>query len=170
MHQSTRTLVVCATSVSLLFSTSCEQLGPIGSAVAGAAGGIAADALLNNGRIDTNRAIRSGIVGAAAGLALYYIAKANSQQQQIASTQGRSARSSSTVRRKISNGQAKKMAVVVPPRDGNPGGIMKVDPATGAPESNKIYQPKGSQSLNTGDVVRLDGTPCALYGSYSQGM
>lgn len=83
---------------------------------------------------------------------------------------GRSAASNSTVRKKINNGQAKRAAVVVPPKDGNPGGIMQVDPTTGKPVSDKIFQPKTGSSLSTGDVVKLDGTPCALYGSYSQGM
>lgn len=149
-----------------------NDLGAGGSMLAGAGlGGVIGGLAGNGGKFSGRNAAIGAGVGAAVGLVVHYIARANDEQRRVAATNGRSAVSSRSVRQKISNGQAKKAAVVVPPRNGNPGGIMKVNPTTGAPESDKIYQPpKGSGRLSTGDVIKLDGTPCALYGSYSQGM
>ena len=178
MKKVTQSIVSVVTSIALVFSTSCAELqqvandlGAGGSMAAGAGlGGLVGGLTGGHGKFSGRNAAFGALAGAAIGLALHYVAKANVQQQQIAASNGRSAVSSRAVKQKISNGQAKKAAVVVPPKNGNPGGIMQVDPNTGRPVSDKIFQPKTRGSLSTGDVVKLDGTPCALYGSYSQGM
>lgn len=179
MNPITRSFVSLSTCTALFFSTSCAELqqaandlGAGGSMLTGAGlGGIVGGFTGNGGKFSGRNAAIGAGVGAAVGLAVHYIARANAEQQRIAANNARSAVGSRSVRQRISNGQAKKAAVVVPPKNGNPGGIMKVNPTTGKPESDKIYQPpKGSGRLSTGDVIKLDGTPCALYGSYSQGM
>lgn len=179
MNPITRTFVSLSTCSALFFSTSCAELqqaandlGAGGSMLTGAGLGAGIGGLTGkHGRFSGRNAAIGAVAGAAVGLAFHYIARANAEQQRIAANNARSAVSSRSVQQRISNGQAKKAAVVVPPKNGNPGGIMKVNPATGKPESNKIYQPPaGSGRLSTGDVIKLDGTPCALYGSYSQGM
>ena len=178
MKKVTRSTVSVVTSVALVLSTSCAELqqvsndlGAGGSMATGAGiGGLIGGLTGGRGEFSGRNAAIGALAGAAIGLACHYIAKANVQQQQIAVNKGRSAVSNRSVRQKISNGQARTAAVVVPAKDGNPGGIMQVDPNTGRPVSDKIFQPKTGSSLSTGDVVKLDGTPCALYGSYSQGM
>ncbi len=178
MNQITRSFVAFSTSTALLFTTSCAELqqaandmGAGGSMLAGAALGGAAGGLMGgHGHFSGRNAAIGVLAGAAIGLVFHSIAQANIQQQQIAENNARNAVANRTVRQRLQNGQAKKAAVVVPSKNGNPGGIMKVNPNTGRPESNKIYQPSEGGSLSTGDVIKLDGTPCALYGNYSQGM
>ncbi|WP_395741306.1 hypothetical protein [Prosthecobacter sp.] len=178
MNQMTRSFAGFSTAIALFFTTSCAELqqvandlGAGGSMAAGAGiGGLVGGLTGGHGKFSGRNAAIGALAGVALGLAFHYIAKANVEQKQIAADKGRNAVANRTVRNKIQNGQARKAAVVVPPKDGNKGGIMKVDPNTGKPESDKIYQPKAGSSLSTGDVIKLDGTPCALYGSYSQGM
>lgn len=178
MNQITRSFVALSTSTALFFSTSCAELqrvandlGAGGSMLAGAGLGGAIGGLTGGGGHFSGRNAAIGtLAGVALGLAFHYVARANAQQQQAAAEKGRYAVTNRSVRNRIQSGQARETAVVVKKTDGNPGGLMRVNPNTGKPVSDKIYQPKTGGSMSTGDVIKLDGTPCALYGSYSQGM
>lgn len=90
-------------------------------------------------------------------------ARADIKQQSIAAALGRNAISNSIVKSKISRGQARRVAVIVPSMNESPGGIMKVNPTTGAPEDKIVYKPVTPGGLQTGDIIKLGGTLCVVY-------
>ena len=145
---------------------SCAEMGPVLnntglSALAGGALGAGAGALIdkkNRGR----GALIGGILGSLVGVAIAKSYQASARQKAYAEARARRSLSSSSVRRKMKEKGASRVAVAVPRSDGQSKGVVFVD-ENGKPDS-KVMVPE--KPMEAGNVYNLGGRKAYLANSW----